>query len=139
MKSRTQLFKGHIILSNGYIAIQQISHGKALQIIYWIRIYLMGSAYQLFNNSGQNCMELLCLHCDLLTKICLTLSNQFKIHLRPRLTWSCGTKQLSLPPKSSLIDLLFLIIVSPLLIRCMPSLDSYSCVKGTRFAYRIPS
>ena len=48
MKSRTQLFKGHIILSNGYITIQQISHGKALQIIHWI-FYLDFASQRQYN------------------------------------------------------------------------------------------
>ena len=50
---RVQLYKGRITLSNGYIAIQQISDSKTYSVIHLTKIYPVDSVIQPLNNWGQ--------------------------------------------------------------------------------------
>ena len=53
LKTRVQLYKGRIILSNGQITIQQISDSKTYSVIHLTKIYPVDSVIQPLNNWGQ--------------------------------------------------------------------------------------
>ena len=52
-KSWVRLYKGWIMLSNGYIAIQWISDSKTYSVIHWVEIYPVDSVIRPSNNRGQ--------------------------------------------------------------------------------------
>ena len=52
-KSWVRLYKGWIMLSNGYTAIRWISDSKTYSVIHWIEIYPVDSVIRPSNNRGQ--------------------------------------------------------------------------------------